>query len=181
MECRKKTVHQLGNVGKVQWEDLGGHDYTGIFNGGSDTGFARLSSQFVTLPDSLAGETGGHMNPSIAIKFLRDGIDSGNIMGNVGVYGQRSFNFFKHPCDSILTDNSGFENPPDLTESARTIKPETGFVDSIGHLDFAQFNNDGSKVEEPVLPFRVRYVPDGNISFPDEYTEDLLEQLMTIE
>lgn len=30
-ECRIKTAHSLGNVGKVRWIDLGGHDYTGIF------------------------------------------------------------------------------------------------------------------------------------------------------
>ena len=43
MECRNKTLHSQGNVGKVYWVDQGGHDYTGIFEGG-DSGFIRFSS-----------------------------------------------------------------------------------------------------------------------------------------
>lgn len=43
-DCRLKTVHPQGNVGKAEWKDLGGHDYTGIFQG-ADTGFVRLSTQ----------------------------------------------------------------------------------------------------------------------------------------
>ena len=31
MECRNKTLHSQGNVGKVFWVDVGGHNYTGIF------------------------------------------------------------------------------------------------------------------------------------------------------
>ena len=44
IECRKKVIHMQGNVGKAKWEDLGGHKYTGIFKGGADTGFVRLST-----------------------------------------------------------------------------------------------------------------------------------------
>jgi hypothetical protein len=43
MECRHKTLHSTGNVGKVFWVDNGEHDYTGIFQGG-DAGFIRFSS-----------------------------------------------------------------------------------------------------------------------------------------
>lgn len=31
MDCRHKTLHSTGNVGKVFWVDEGDHDYTGIF------------------------------------------------------------------------------------------------------------------------------------------------------
>jgi len=43
MDCRLKTAHSQGNVGKAEWKDLGGHGYTGIFQG-ADTGFVRLST-----------------------------------------------------------------------------------------------------------------------------------------
>jgi len=43
MECRHKTLHSQGNVGKVYWVDKGEHNYTGIFEGG-DAGFIRISS-----------------------------------------------------------------------------------------------------------------------------------------
>jgi len=42
-DCRVKSIHSQGNVGKAEWRNLGGHSYTGIFHGG-DTGFVRLST-----------------------------------------------------------------------------------------------------------------------------------------
>ena len=30
-DCRNKTGHSFGNVAKVEWIDLGGHDFTGLF------------------------------------------------------------------------------------------------------------------------------------------------------
>ena len=49
MECRNKTLHSRGNVGKVFWVDQGGHNYTGIFKGG-DAGLIRLSSTIKVVP-----------------------------------------------------------------------------------------------------------------------------------
>ena len=52
-DCREKVVHSQGNIGKAIWFDLGGHDYTGIFQG-ADTGYVRLSTQIpVTAPENL--------------------------------------------------------------------------------------------------------------------------------
>ena len=31
LECRHKTAHPQGNVGRAEWRDLGDHNYTGIF------------------------------------------------------------------------------------------------------------------------------------------------------
>lgn len=78
------------------------------------------------------------MNPSIALKFLRDGVDSGNIMANVSTQGQRSYNFFKNDLMSILRASpDGFDNPPSLKDISEHIKPETGFTASLGHSDFS--------------------------------------------
>lgn len=33
-QTSRKIIHQQGVVGKVRWHDRGGHDYTGILNGG---------------------------------------------------------------------------------------------------------------------------------------------------
>ena len=37
---RVKSIHPVGVVGKVQWKDLGGHPYSGIFKGAKH-GLAR--------------------------------------------------------------------------------------------------------------------------------------------
>ena len=34
-ETRRKFIHPVGAVARVQWRDLGGHGYTGIFSGAS--------------------------------------------------------------------------------------------------------------------------------------------------
>ena len=34
-ETRRKLLHPVGAVARVQWRDLGGHRYTGIFTGAS--------------------------------------------------------------------------------------------------------------------------------------------------
>lgn len=126
-DCRRKTAHQFGNVGKVRWVDVEGHNYTGIFDGGSDTGYARLSSQF---PVRVENENSEFMNPSIALKFLRDGVDSGNIMANAAPFGQSSFNFFENSLNSLLKledFNLNLDDRPDVQHIAKHIKTETGF------------------------------------------------------
>lgn len=100
LECRKKGIHSQGNIGKARWEDLGGHKYTGIFNGGADTGFVRLST--VNPVNTDEHSVLPWMNPTIALKFLRDGVDSANAFGNLNFMGQFSYNFFESSLSSIL-------------------------------------------------------------------------------
>merc|ERR1712130_932326 len=40
---RQKYIHSVGTVGKVEWVDMGGHPYTGIFQGASQ-GIAKALS-----------------------------------------------------------------------------------------------------------------------------------------
>ena len=75
-DCRYKTSHSKGNVGEVKWIDKGGHPYTGLFKGG-DTGFIRTSDVFLVNP-APSPENPIWMVPSIAVKLLRNGMDSGN-------------------------------------------------------------------------------------------------------
>ena len=75
-ECRKKTVHGVGYVAKAKWVDYGDHLYTGIFKGG-DSGIIRFST---------GNPPGSTLNPSIALKFLRDGVDSANFVATNSLY-----------------------------------------------------------------------------------------------
>ena len=76
-------------MGLVSWEDLGGHDYTGLFEGGSDLGLIRMSEAGFGLLEEASG-----LSPSFAIKFLRDGMQSANHLANVSFGSTDSFNFF---------------------------------------------------------------------------------------
>jgi len=44
----------------------------------------------------------------------------------------------------------------------------------------ATYGEDGVKVESPVFPFSLNFVPSSVPSFPDEYIQPFTEQLMTL-
>ena len=79
--CRKKTIHSIGTVAKIEWVSVGSHPYTGMFKG-ADAGFARLS---VAAPVEPAAP---NMKPGMGVKLLRDGIDSANFVCMLSVDGQ---------------------------------------------------------------------------------------------
>ena len=108
-DCRDKTVHNRGNVAKIEWRNLGGHHYTGIFQG-ADTGFVRLNTEFpIIKPEHRETDDQNVMTASISVKLLRDGVDSANSLANQNLVGQSSYNFFAAPLFTNLMD-SGFAN-----------------------------------------------------------------------
>jgi hypothetical protein len=78
--CRNKTIHSVGNVGKIEWVNLGGHNYTGIFRG-ADAGYVRMSSA------APVDTKTPNMKPGMGVKFLRDGADSANFVAMYSVDG----------------------------------------------------------------------------------------------
>ena len=75
-------MHPQGNVAKAEWRNLGGHDYTGIFQG-ADTGFVRLSTQRPVIPpEERETDDQNVMMATMSVKFLRDGVDSANSSAN---------------------------------------------------------------------------------------------------
>ena len=131
-DCREKVVHSQGNIGKAIWFDLGGHEYTGIFQG-ADTGFVRLSTTFpVVAPEDLA-EGVRPMHSTMGLKFLRDGMDSANVVANENFAGGHfSYNFFEPSLTTVLLAEEGqlekFPLAEDIVSVA--IKPTTIFVHS---------------------------------------------------
>lgn len=149
-DCRVKTIHSTGNVAKIFWvseeckdsqendecdeQREMGHTYTGIFKGG-DSGFARLSDSTsrvvkpgVTRPEPFTN-TKVKMMPAIAVKFLRDGVDSANTFGSAGLNGSDSYNFFD---SSMFSAETGFTPVAgggafDFSKFSEHIKSETYF------------------------------------------------------
>ena len=136
IECRKKTVHSQGNIGRAEWVSVGDHDYTGVFEGG-DTGFVRLSSSIGVDRNPL---TEAVMLPAISLKFLRDGIASANALANHSPGGQTNYNFFDGSLHSNLVEElEGFVTPANLVPFVDTIAEGSGFIATLGHSDFASF------------------------------------------
>ena len=86
---RNKYIHSVGNVGKVEWKSVGSHKYTGVFKGSKQV-LIRMS--LAAEPDKEEEKT----IPGFGLKFLRDGVDSGNMVAMFSVDGQDSWDFFKN-------------------------------------------------------------------------------------
>ena len=69
---RNKLVHQQGLVAKAKFVPTDDTPYTGIFEGANSV-IIRMSET-----DLIADGISEAANPSIALKFLRDGIHSAN-------------------------------------------------------------------------------------------------------
>ena len=129
--CNKKTVHSIGSVAKVRYVDLGGHSYTGMFKG-ADSGLARFSTG--------TPEQDWKIEPGIGVKFLRDGVDSGNFVAMFKAFGQTSFNFFAYSFETHLP----LLKPSMVTLlglpkfSKASLKPFT-----IGLSEFASYTQEG--------------------------------------
>jgi len=161
-ECRTNVFNSQGNVGMVRWEDVGGHPYTGIFAGGADTGFIRLST--VTPVNTDVSSSLPKMNPTLALKLLRNQRDSANTIANLGFFGQDSYNFFEHDLTTAVL--GGVATNAESEQVFRKFKSATDFQGSVGHSDFAMYNQDGHIVDEPKFPFTLQFRPSTNINFP---------------
>ena len=85
---RTKLVHAVGTVGKVKFvsDPDAKAEYTGIFKG-ADYGIIRLSN--------AADPGDGGLTSGFGLKFLRDGVDSANLVAMFSVMGSpKNWNFF---------------------------------------------------------------------------------------
>eukprot|EP00756_Hemistasia_phaeocysticola_P039623 Hpha_TRINITY_DN16824_c0_g2::TRINITY_DN16824_c0_g2_i2::g.150097::m.150097 len=92
---RIKYIHSVGSVCKASFNAVPGSKYTGAFAGSSNV-LIRFSSA------KDIDQKAPSMTPGFGIKFLRNGMQSGNFVAMPGLDGQSSFNFFKYNFTNIL-------------------------------------------------------------------------------
>ena len=132
--CRPKGIHSVGVVGKIKFvANPDNNLYDGIFKG-ADYGIIRLSTAIPTLP--ILKE----MTPGMGIKFLRDYVDSANIVGMYSVDGQPSYNFFEHDWSNHVPDVKGAKLIP-LAEKFSLVSK---FIQTIGLSDMAHYDQKGN-------------------------------------
>ena len=93
----------------------------------------------------------GVMIPALAVKFLRDGVDSANTFGAHSQDGQNGYNFFEDSIATIIPPAS--QENSDWIPIGEHFSSETFFPTMIGNSDFAAAKQDGTIVEHPVYPF----------------------------
>jgi len=166
---RAKVIHTVGAVGRVEWRDLGGHNYSGIFKG-AQHGLVRLS--LALEPDTEKLTTA----PGMGLKFLRDGMDSANLVAMYSVDGQESWNFFKNDFSNHI---------PELSFALKAslglkFSSATRNIRQVGISDWGKYGENGAETANPSFPYRLRFHPTGSISFPDKYARSNTEDLVTI-
>lgn len=165
---RNKYIHTVGAVGQVEWKNLGGHSFTGLFEGASH-GIVRFS--LAKEPDTSALNTA----PGLGLKILRDGMDSASLVAMYSVDGQESWNFFKNDFSNHVPPGSPLLVPLEIKFSEATK-----YVSEVGLSDWSFYGEDGEAVANPVFPYKLRFHPTGDISFSDTYVRPVNEDLMTI-
>jgi hypothetical protein len=175
---RKKLIHTVGNIAKGEFVPEKDTPYTGIFKGSKNL-LLRLS--LAKKPIHNPCTEGAHQNyiPGISLKFLRDGIPSGNILAMYSTSGQYSWNPFKHDFTNVFKIGSETISGRLLSTKFSSV---TNMIGSVGVRDLAEYDENGNKEAEPRFPFRLIFRPTDLVNniFPDTYTEELTEQLKTI-
>lgn len=82
------------------------------------------------------------MSPAIALKFLRDGVDSANTFGIFDIGGQKEYNFFKNELSTMV--RASCEECDDWNPIGEHFITESFFLSSIGNSDLASYTQDGN-------------------------------------
>ena len=93
-EGRKKYIHSVGVVAKASFVPEAGNPYTGAL-AGADSLLIRLS--LAKQPDTSKTTPKGALDnftPGLGLKFLRNGVSSGNLVAMFGVNGKRMKFYF---------------------------------------------------------------------------------------
>ena len=174
---RKKVQHTQGVVAKVKYVAEPNNGLSGILGSGSDTALLRFSESMY-LHEESAGLT-----PSVAVKFLRDGMKSANILAQPSFKNSGSWNFMKEP---FKTRVEMFDPAVDKIEVATIEKKLLGGSNNpylVAVRESFEYNQDGSEVpaeEIGWIPYQVEFESE-HYQFSDTRTgTPWYEQLMSI-
>jgi hypothetical protein len=154
---RTKYIHSVGAVGKVKFVAKSTSPYTGIFKG-ADQGLIRLSSAAAPTADSKSP-----LAPGMGLKFLRDGIDSANLVSMWSVAGQpNDWNFFSNTFFNHIAGAPA--DRPDLGALSAKFATATDHIQQVGLSDFAMFDQSGAKVSKLAFPFALEFEASADVS-----------------
>jgi len=162
-----KRVFPRGVTTKVEFIPTKESPYTGIFKG-SKNAVMRMAEFTLTtpeLPKTAPGQT---------IKFLRDGMSSGNWHTGFAMDGQPSFNFFKNRWSNILREP---ENQCLKETYGKWLADATNHIGASSLMELSQFDQFGYKEEKPHWPFMIEVEPYDVYGWTDKYQNDFQDQL----
>jgi len=180
---RKKYIHAVGVVGHTEFvasQDKKINPYSGIFSTGCSYVILRMSC--AKKPDeSKITATGAldNFTPGFGIKFLRDGVPSGNTVSMYGVNGQASWNFFKHDFANHIPPAEGLALKA-LEKKFSSATEWTGFAGLKDIATYDQFGRDYSNNLK--FPYKLIWRPNPELQtkFSDHWTQNFMTQLESL-
>merc|ERR1712072_382221 len=177
MADHAKVIHTFGSVAKVRLQAEANTPYTGLFRG-ADFGLIRLSLvKSPTDPCKGIPFTAGCFAPGIAVKLLRDGTYSSNLiaMTSLGDGQGRNFNFFLNPMKIWVPKPLGAA--AGLVMGIFSIAAKEPY--KLGSKEFATMDPTAS-LTEAKAPSNVYFVPPAAIATrfseaPHEFRDDFAE------
>lgn len=126
----------------------GNHPFTGIFKG-ADYGFIRhsVARPYFKIKKDLA--------PGFALKFLRDGVDSANVVAVHSLDGQTSWNYFGIDWSNQVAKPVSKA----IHVLLNRFVEYTPYLQAVGTSDFAKYDQHGKAEANPVFPFSLRFAP----------------------
>jgi hypothetical protein len=162
----RKFLHGRGVVAKVKVVPQGNR-LTGLFQG-AECALLRLSLTFKPVG-------GRDVAPGLAFKILRDGVPSANISALVSLEGQKKdYNFFKNSLSNIVPIGEGMG--PGMVH--RIFLRATDYPEELLAEDMASMDARGTKINAPVAPRQLFFVPGPSLAFSSEehdFRDDLLK------
>lgn len=163
---RGKGIHFQGAHCLFQLDVESGSPYDGLLRPGVRKGILRMSN-------AVAVEWG--FVPGLALKFLRSGRRSGNVMALRSEGAPSSFNFF----------NSSFSNHVPTSESLALLgkfEDASLCTGMVGLSELCRHDEDGRGLTNFTFPYQLIFQPSGFPSFPEEEVNDtqLVDQLTSI-
>lgn len=156
----KKYLHRRGSVAKVEIRSIGDHPYTGVFKG-AECAILRLSLTYrPTKKRDVA--------PGLALKILRDGVDSANVSALYTLEGQdKNYNFFENPLSNIVPMGSGIG----LKLVHSLFRSVSDYPEELVMKHFSEVDENGKKVSAPRWPRQIFFVPNPALSKVERRSE----------
>jgi len=154
-EGRLKTAHTQGLHAKASWVSSGDHEYTGLFDTGSDNVLIRFSET-----TNLTSESTGLL-PALAVKVMVDYKSSVNIVAMPSFWSTGSWNFFEYGFKTRVEPFTKADEFYEWSTVRLKLAEGSAFPYVCGYGHFGDRYEDGSMLtdlgETVSIPYEIEF------------------------
>ena len=171
---RLKIFHTQGVVAKVKYVPVENSGMSGMLGEGSDTVLLRFSETGMLHEESKG------LTPAVAIKFLRDGTISSNIVAQSSFQNSGSWNFFKEPLRTRIDSFDPEEDQIWIDTLQQKLLDNSAKPFLMSFSETFTMNNDGTDVpfeDFGMIPYELQF--ESPYQFSDTKTDTPWHEQLT--